>query len=297
MEKIRIYSIIITILLLANFVKGQDLMDELNEEIGEHTEYIAYTFKSTRILNGHSNERMQKRQLDFRINHRFGEINSGAYELWGLDNALISFSFEYGITDWVMVGIRRGTYQKTYDGFVKFTLWRQSKGAVNMPVAISYFADLAIPTIKNNDPTYDDKLVHRLSYTHQVLVARKFNEALSLQLTPTYVHHNEVDEGYENDIFAVGFGGRYKFTRRVALMFEYFWSSAASKHDEFYNPLALGFDIETGGHVFQLFVCNSTSMVESNVISRTRNSWGNGEMFFGFNISRAFAIKKKTKQH
>ena len=296
MKKIKIFNLAFTILLLGSVVKGQDLLDELDAEVGEQTEYIAYTFKSTRIINGHSIERMQARQLDFRINHRFGELNSGAYELWGLDNALISFSLEYGITDWIMVGLRRGTFQKTFDGFTKFTILRQSKGAVNMPVSVSYMADVTLPTIKYNDPTREDLLKHRLSYTHQILIARKFNEAVSLQLTPSYIHHNQVNEGYDNDIFAVGFGGRYKFHRRVAFMFEYFWSTQANKYDEFYNPLALGLDIETGGHVFQVFVCNSKSMVESNVIGQTRNSWGDGEIFLGFNISRVFAVKK-SKNH
>ncbi len=282
--------LILAFVILTFPIVAQDLMDELDAEVGEQTEYAAYTFKSTRILNGHSIERMQESQLDFRINHRFGELNSGFEELWGLDNALISFSLEYGITDWVMVGLRRSTSQKTYDGFTKFTLIRQSTGAVTMPVAISYLTGVSLPSIEYNDPTREDLLKHRLSFTHQILVARKFNEEFSLQFTPSYVHHNQVDEGWSNDVYALGIGGRYKFSRRVAFMFEYFYSSETSKHEELYNPLSLGFDIETGGHVFQLFICNSKSMVESEVVGGTFSDWGKGEVFFGFNISRVFAL-------
>lgn len=295
MIKLKSFILVLVLVVFSVRAGAQDLMDELDAEVGEYTEYAAYTFKSTRILNGHSIERMQQRQLDFRINHRFGELNSGAYELWGLDNALISFSLEYGITDWFMVGARRSTSQKTYDGFTKFTVLRQSTGAVTMPVSVSYLAGLVVPTIKYNDPTREDLLKHRLSFTHQILVARKFNEALSLQITPSYIHHNQVDEGWSNDVYALGFGGRYKFIRRVAFMFEFFYSSETSKHKELFNPFSLGFDVETGGHVFQLFICNSKSMVESNVVGGTFSSWGKGEVFFGFNISRVFAIKKSNK--
>lgn len=269
-----------------------DLMDMLEEEVGESTEEVAYTFKSTRVINGHSIERMKQQQLDFRINHRFGEINQGWYELWGLDNAFISFDFGYGITDWMMVGIRRSTWEKTYDGSLKFSIFRQTKGARNFPVAISTYSSVAYHTLKGYIEEGQSKSL-RMSYTNQILVARKFNEVLSLQLTPSYVHKNLVDFDEENDIFAVGIGGRVKFARRIALTFEYFWTTQAMELEGYYAPLSFGFDIETGGHVFQLFLTNSRVMEESGFLSDKNGNWLDGDIFFGFNISRVFAVGKK----
>ncbi len=280
-----------------SIIAQDDLLDELDGEVEEEVEYTAYTFKSTRVVNGQSIEQMKKRQLDFRINHRFGQINTGAYELWGLDNAIINFCFEYGITDWLMVGFRRGTYQKTYDGSLKFRLLRQSKGKKVMPIALSYFTDMSINTLKVTDPNIEDVFTNRLAYAHQILIARKFNEKLSLQITPSFVHRNLVAANEENDVFAIGIGGRYKFIRRVAFTFEYFYASnTVSAFSEtipsgsYFNSLSFGFDIETGGHVFQVFFTNSKPMVEKGYIAETAGNWLDGGIYFGFNISRVFAL-------
>ncbi len=275
-----------------------DLLDILDAEVEEEIEYTAYTFKSTRIINGHSIERMQKNQLDFRINHRFGEVNTGSYELWGLDNAIVNFSLEYGLTDWLMVGLRRGTYQKAYDGSMKLTLFRQSKGKRVMPVSISYLADMSINTLNVNlkDTTREDKFIHRLSFSHQLLIARKINDRFSLQLTPSYVHRNQVEYDEENDVFALGIGGRMKVTRRLSLTAEYFAASHTADNDKFFNPLSIGVDLETGGHVFQLFFTNSRPMVEKGYIAETTGDFLDGGIYFGFNISRVFAFSGKHKE-
>lgn len=300
----KILSLIIGLILFSgySFSQDDDLMDLLNDEVGEQKIYTAYTFKSTRIINGQSIERMQKNQLDFRVNHRFGEVKAGAYELFGLDNALINLCFEYGITNWWQVGFRRGTYQKTYDFSSKFSLIRQSKGGkFSMPFSLSYFGDMAINTLKINDPNIENKLIHRLSYTHQLLIGTKLNEMFSLQLSPTYVHKNRVAYDIENDVYALGVGGRFKFHRRWALMGEYFYTTNSVNSDTYFPPLAVGFDLETGGHVFQLFVTNSRPMVEHAVITETTGSWSDGGIYFGFNMSRVFAVKspfrKKHKEH
>lgn len=273
------------------FLQAQDdLLDLLDEEVGESTQEVAYTFKSTRVINSHSIERMKSKQLDFRINHRFGKVNQGWYDLWGLDNALISFDFGYGVTDWLMVGFRRSTYKKMYDGSLKFSLLRQTKGAKTFPVSISYYTNMGL--YSQNEDEEGFPLVHRFSYTHQVLIARKFNEQLSLQLMPTYTHRNLVAFDDVNDVISIGIGGRYKFHRRVAFMFEYFWSSHTASNDNYYNPLAIGFDIETGGHVFQLFFTNARIMEESGFLAETTGSLRDFDLYFGFNISRVFAVGK-----
>lgn len=287
-------SFIMLIFAFSLHANSQDIDKLLEESTGSETEYAIATFKSTRIINGHSIERMTNGQLDFRISHRFGELNTGAYNLWGLDQANIHFGLEYGITDWVMAGIGRGTYEKTYDGFLKFSLFRQSKGKRRMPVSISYVAFSSINTVKWTGTgtlnTWD-----RISYVNQLLVARKFNERFSLEINPSYVHHNMVDTELDpNDIFAVGTGFRFKLTKRFSFNAEYYYVIPPRndfRSQETFNPLSVGVDIETGGHVFSIMLTNSLAMIEKGFITETTGSWKNGGIHLGFNISRVFALK------
>lgn len=284
-----IFLFILLTCLGGRFYAQDDLLDMLEDQIEEEPVEVAYTFKSTRVINSHSIERMKYGQLDFRINHRFGQVNLGWRELWGLDQAKISFDFGYGVTDWLMVGFRRSTYKKLYDGSLKFSILRQTTGAKTIPIALSYYTNIGINSEEDEEGF---PFTQRLSYTHQILVARKFSEAISLQVMPAFVHRNLVNFDEENDAIAIGIGGRYKFVRRVAFTFEYFWSTAAADNENIYNPLSVGFDIETGGHVFQLFFTNSQVMEESGFLTETTGSWLDGGIFFGFNISRVFAVAK-----
>jgi hypothetical protein len=270
-------------------------MDLLNENTKPEINYTTATFKSTRIMNGHSIERMKEGQLDFRISHRFGRINSGAYEFFGLDQSSIHLSLEYGIFNWLMVGVGRSSYEKTFDGFAKFSILRQSSGAKVMPVSLSWFSSVAVTSVKWPDPTRVNYFSSRLSYVHQVLIARKISQALSLQVTPTFVHRNMVATEIDpNDLYAVGAGGRVKLSKRISLNAEYFYLANPKMYmsQKVYNPLSAGVDIETGGHVFQLFFTNSLAMIEKGFIGETTGSWLKGDIHFGFNISRVFTLKK-----
>lgn len=280
-------------------LSAQDIDKMLEEATGGNTEYATATFKSTRIINGHSVERMPSGQLDFRIAHRFGQLNTGAYNLWGLDQANIHFSLEYGVTDWMMVGLGRGTYEKTYDGFLKFSLLRQSKGERSMPVSVSMFGSAAYNSLKwDKEGTLNQW--DRMSYVAQLLVARKFNERLSFEINPTFVHRNMVaTEMDPNDILALGAGLRFKLTKRLSLNAEYYYVIPPI-HDYrstvTYNPLAIGFDIETGGHVFNVMVTNSLAMIEKGFIGETTGSWKDAGIHLGFNVSRVFSLKKSVPQ-
>ena len=293
MIKIRLFALVF-ILPVAFTLEAQDIDQLLEETTGRETEQVSATFKSTRIVSGHSIERMPEGQLDVRISHRFGQLNSGAYNLWGMDQANIHFSLEYGITDWVMAGIGRGTYEKTFDGFVKFSLLRQSKGAKNIPVAVSMLSSASLNSLRWDEP---EKLYFwdRISYVYQLLVAYKFNERFSLELNPTFVHRNLVATELDpNDLYAIGAGARLKLTRRISLNAEYYYV-VPPRNDyqsaETYNPLSIGFDIETGGHVFQVHLTNSLAMIEKGFISETTGYWLDGGIHIGFNISRVFALK------
>jgi hypothetical protein len=289
-------SVTILFSLITLIMFGQeDLMDLLNKDSKPEISYATATFKSTRIMNGHSIERMPPGQLDFRISHRFGRINSGAYEFFGLDQANIHFGLEYGIMKWLMAGIGRGTYEKTFDGFAKFTLLRQSSGDRFMPVSVSLFSSAALKSARWADPSRTNYFSSRLSYVGQILIARKISQGFSLQLTPSYLHRNLVATEIDpNDLYAIGAGGRVKLTKRISLNAEYYYLANPKNYMslQVYDPLSVGFDIETGGHVFQLIFTNSVAMIEKGFIGETTGSWLKGDIHFGFNISRVFTLKK-----
>ena len=275
-----------------------DLMNLLDQNSPKQINYTTATFKSTRVMNGHSIERMPAGQLDVRISHRFGQVNTGGYNFYGLDQSNIHLSLEYGITNWLMVGVGRGEYEKTFDGFTKFSILRQSTGAKEMPVSLSVLTSVALKTLKFQNTAVTNYFTSRLSYVAQVLVARKISEALSIQLTPSYVHRNLVATELDpNDLFALGAGARLKLTKRTSLNAEYYYLANPRTYlsQKVYNPLSIGFDIETGGHVFQLFFTNSIGMIEKAFIGETTGTWTKGDIRFGFNISRVFTLKNHMK--
>ncbi len=292
----RLFSVVILLLLsFPGLFAQDDLMNLLEEKMPPEVNYTTATFKSSRVMNGHSIEHMPSGQLDFRISHRFGTINSGLYEFFGLDNSNVHFSLEYGIFDWLMIGAGRGTYEKTYDGFAKFTILRQSSGAKVMPVSVSYFTSFAATAIKWSDTSRTNYFSSRFSFVHQLLVARKISPSFSVQLAPTFVHRNLVATELDpNDLYAIGAGGRMKITKRISFNAEYYYllNPKSYMSQDIFNPLSLGFDIETGGHVFQLIFTNSLAMTEKGFIGETTGSWLKGDIHFGFNISRVFTLKK-----
>jgi len=291
-----ILVLIISIGLNPGIVFGQDdLLDILNEKATPEINYTTAAFKSTRVMNGHSVEKMPPGQLDVRISHRFGKINSGFYEYFGLDQSNVHFGLEYGIFNWLMIGVGRGTYEKTYDGFAKFTVFRQSTGARVMPVSVSWLSSMAVNSLKWTDTTRTNYFSSRLSYVHQLIVARKISPSFSVQLAPTFIHRNLVPTELDpNDLYAVGAGVRMKLSKRISLNAEYYYmiNPKDIMSQKIYNPLSIGFDIETGGHVFQLIFTNSVAMIEKGFIGETTGSWLKGDIHFGFNISRVFTLKK-----
>jgi len=268
----------------------EDLLSLLGEEEPE-TEFATAAFKTNRVINLHSLENTAAGVMDFKISHRFGTLNGGLYEMFGLDNATIRLALEMGVTDRLAIGAGRSSYEKTYDGFVKYKLLRQSSGKRNMPITAALFASAAVQTLKWPDPNRDNYFSSRLYYTMQLIVGRKFSENFTLQLSPTIVHRNLVRTNAEkNDVPALGIAGRYKLTKRIALNAEYIYVMPNTLAPEFKNALSIGFDIETGGHVFQLHFTNATSMIERGFIAENTGSWQDMGIHFGFNLSRVFTL-------
>ncbi|MFN4257460.1 MAG: DUF5777 family beta-barrel protein [Saprospiraceae bacterium] len=260
-------------------------------------EHIANAFKSPRVINSHSMEMLSVGTLDFRVLHRFGELKGGGYELFGLDQASMRLGFDYGLTPNLMLGVGRSTAKKELDGFVKYRLLWQSKGGKHpAPVSLVWVSGITANGLKEpfSEPEVEVKFVRRLSYYHALIVGRKFNERLTLQLSPTLVHRNIVDNRLiPNELFAVGFGGRFKMTKRMALMWDYGYVINRFPGNINYNPLSLGVDIETGGHVFQLHFSNAVGMNERAYLSDANGNWLAGGIRFGFNLSRVFQLVKR----
>lgn len=269
-----------------------DLMDLADQETQQETNYIESTFKGTRLINGHSIEIRKKGVLDVIISHRFGRLNSGAYELFGLDESNVRLGLDYGITDKLNVGFGRNSFEKTYDGFLKYKIIRQQQGDErNVPVSVAGFSSMALRTLKSGDPAGEPDFNSRLTYTYQVIIARKFSPSFSFQISPTLVHRNAVMEYQDaNDIYALGAGGRIKLTKRLSLNAEYYYQFNRVANSVIQNSVAIGFDIETGGHVFQLHFTNSRAMIEKGFITETTGDFFEGDIHFGFNISRTFQL-------
>ncbi len=272
------------------------LLDILEEETPKTKQYVAATFKGTRILNGHSIENRKKGILEFVISHRFGRVNQGFDELYGLDQSNIRFALERGITDNLMIGLGRSSFEKTFDGFAKYKLFKQGIGPSSVPVSVSVFGSVAYRTLKDFEPGKELSFNQKLTYVSQLLIARKFNSNFSLQITPSYIHKNSVAINSDpHDVFAIGTGGRIKLTKRTSLNFEYHHTLNPLKSIDAKDSVALGVDIETGGHVFQLILSSSVTMIEKGFIAESTDDFFEGDIHLGFNISRAFQSRKSKK--
>jgi opacity protein-like surface antigen len=293
MKKI-IISVILTI--TACQLVAQDTASLLNGmEEKAALEKVTGTFKSTRVIMSHSTEMLHKGDMDFRIMHRFGVLSNGFKDLFGLDYASMRMSFDYGITDKIMIGLGRSTALKDLDIFIKTRLLQQTKGEKQMPVSLLLAAGYIVTTQESfavNKPSFGD----RSSYYLQMIVGRKFNSRFSLQFNPLLLHNNSTLNPTDNNtILGLGAGARYKVSKRIALMLDYSHAigdlGAAAR-----DPLSIGVDIETGGHVFQLHFTNATGMNEKSYLTQTTGDWFKGDVRFGFNLSRIFHVGKKRKQ-
>jgi hypothetical protein len=256
-------------------------------------EIVKNAFKSSRVINSQSMEFIGKGTMDFRILHRFGELNNGYSNFFGLDQASMRLGFDFGLLRDLSIGVGRSTYEKELDGFIKYALVRQSTGYHSFPASIVLVSGITMNTVPWADPAIHNYFTSRLAYQFQLIVGRKFNEKLTIQLNPTLVHLNIVPlHTQPNDNYALGIGGRYKLTKRMAFTWDYYYRFNGRIKNVTYDPVSLGIDIETGGHVFQLHVSNCVGMNERAFIMETTNKWYKGEVRLGFNLSRIFQLWK-----
>lgn len=291
------------------------LLDSVNSK-KTHEKVIA-TFKGSKVINMQTTETVKGGTLDFNVSHRFGNIgvqsNGGAHTLYGLDNATdIRISFDYGITDNLTIGVGRSKERELIDGLVKYRILTQTQDN-HIPISLAFYGDMSYNpqeasqfysgTVASKD--FRQKEVHRLAYTSQLILARKFGSRFSMEIVPTYQHRNfvaafinpENDAEEMNDLFAVGAGARLKLTKRFSIIADYYYTFSEFRTNNptnpYYNPLAIGVEIETGGHVFHLNFTNASGIIENNYIPYSSDDWLKGGFKFGFNISRVFNIVNK----
>lgn len=269
----------------------EDLLAEL-EKGNLDSSFVIQTFKGTRIVNVHSVETKPAGALEFIISHRFGPLNSGSYNLFGLDISTIRIGLEYGITDRMGIGLGRSSLDKSFDVYARYKLLRQQKG---IPVTVTTLGNAYAITSRNNTTELHGS--QRLAYAGQVLVARKFNR-FSLQASSILLHRNAVTVNEVDNLFAAGVGGRIRITRSLSLHAEYYGRLNEKNGNDGKDPFGIGFDIETGGHVFQLIFTNTMGMTERIMLNETTGDFFDGDIHFGFNITRTFQVanRKKGKQ-
>lgn len=290
MKKIYILLIVLSLVFVKNTF-SQDLLDEFGPDVKSKA-FTYAAFKTSRIIIGQSIESPAKGNLNFSISHHFGALNDGPYGFYGLDRSTIRIGLEYGINDRLSVGLGRSSLQKTIDGFVKYKILRQTTDN-RMPISLSYYCDVAENGLHWSHPEWNNYFTSRLSFVHQLLIARKFSNSFSFQLTPSLVHKNLVVLNSDpNDIVTIGGGGRYKLSKRMSVNAEYHYILNSQTRKDYDNSLSFGLDIETGGHVFQFFVTNSQPLFERGFLTETQGTWGKGFVYFGFNIIRTFTIVK-----
>ena len=284
-------------------LSAQDDLDAFfEEETTEKTPVIA-TFKSTHLINAHTNETVKKGTFDFRITHRFGDVatNGAGHTLLGLDNASnIRFSFDFGITDKLTIGIGRSKTNEHIDGNLKYRFIEQKKGG--FPFSVALYANMAVTPRRAISDTDLPKFTSRLSYAYQGIITSKLHWRASVGLLPTFVHRNFVgntpnpsnNSFDENSLFAIGAMGRFKITQSFAIIAEYFYTFSDYRKNNssvpYHMPLGVGVEVETGGHVFQINLTNTAGIIANDYIPSSPSNWSDGEFKLGFTISRVFNL-------
>lgn len=262
-----------------------DLLSEI--AIDSTPVYTEAAFKGMKIVNFESTKLIGKKQLTFVVAHRFGSIENGFDTFFGLDDAVTRIKFIYGLSDAINISVSRSSYRKIYDASIKYRLLRQEKNG--FPFTIVGYNSMLVNTGLEEENLPKLEFKHRLGYTTQLLISRKFSPKFSLELAPTYFHNNYVVvNSQDNSQFALGMGGRYKIGKRWSINVDYGLHLNRSDDSPFRNPLSIGVDLETGGHVFQMHFTNAQPMLENYYLSRATGDWAEGQIYFGFNLSRYF---------
>ncbi len=288
---------VILFIYISPLLSQDDLLDMLDDD-SEKSEFVDSAFKGTRVVNAQSLEIPKPKILQFMIQHRFGSIENGFYDLFGMDYATIRFDFHYGLTDRISFGVGRSSLDKIYDMFLKTKLIRQTSGSKSFPFSVLFYSDIGIDTKRKPEiyPSVKDNFSNRLLYVNQFIIGRKFSRNLSLEILPTLLHRNLVPTNDDDhDQASIGIAGRFKLSNRISINADYFFP-IGDRNDNYKNSLAIGIDYETGGHVFQVMLANSQGPYEYTFIENANGDFSSGILYLGFNISRSFTLKGEDEK-
>jgi len=280
------YIIIALLSCLVSKAQSDDLLSEIDtDSVGDN--YATAAFKGLKVVNFESTKLVAKKELTLIVAHRFGSIENGFDSFFGLDDAVTRINFVYGITDAINVGVSRSSFQKIYEASAKYRLMRQKENG--FPFTIVGYNSILINTALEETNLPQLEFSDRIGYTAQLLISRKVNSNLSLEIAPTFFHDNFVffDEQH-NSQYAIGVGGRHKLSKRWSINVDYGWHLNRADNSPFKNPLSIGFDLETGGHVFQMHFTNAQAMNTNGFLGQATGDWSDGNIYFGFNLSRVF---------
>ncbi|PKP44926.1 MAG: hypothetical protein CVT95_10100 [Bacteroidetes bacterium HGW-Bacteroidetes-12] len=296
MNKLKFIAYSILVILLSSSIKAtsQEVLDE---------EYIQNIFSHSILINAQTTETIAKKGFEFRIQHRFSEIDlhnfgeSVGQDFLGFDgSANIRFSFAYALSNNLQIGIGRTKIDKLVDFDAKYRLLRQKETGV--PISLTLYINAGIATgdfpevgpgefFADYRTPFDYKFSHRLSYSTQILISKKLGDNLALELNPTFIYKNLVPAGYDNFVAAATLGGRYKTGLNSHVIFE-FSTKFNNRKGNFKDPISIGYEIGTAGHAFQFFVSNTNQIMEQNLYFSNPLDYSNGKFLLGFNIKRTF---------
>ena len=285
------------IFLISPLIAQDDLLDILDED-SDKSVFVESSFKGTRVVNAQSLEIPRPKILQFMIQHRFGSIENGSYDLFGMDYATIRFDFQYGLTERLSFGVGRSSLDKIYDVFLKTKLLRQTSGSKSFPFSILFYSDIGVDTKRKteNDPAVKDNYLNRLLFVNQLIIGRKFSRNLSLEILPTLIHRNLTPtKDDDHDLASIGIAGRYKLSNRISVNADYFMP-LGDRNNDYKNSIAIGVDYETGGHVFQVMIANAQGPYEYTFIENASGDFSTGTLYLGFNISRAFTLASDNEK-
>lgn len=264
-----------------------DLLNELDSYNNGKKEIEIAAFKGLQVCTMQSTKLAAKGEWYFLVSHRFGDLTDGLDNFFGLDNALTKIGGLYGVSDWFMVGFSRHTLNKNYELSAKYKFANQEING--FPVTIVGYNTLDINSKLSKDEFPNLDASDRLAFSTQLPISRKFSNTFSMELNPIYIHKNLYDPMYEEkDNFLLALGGRYKLTKRISLNMEYAARLNATETSFYHNPVTLGVDIETGGHVFQLLFSNSQAMNDVSYFTNATGITQGKGIYFGFNLYRVF---------
>ena len=281
-------------LLLCNvsLFSQSNLLDMIDDDTDEASTEVSSTFKSYKLVNFETPKLVPKNHLNFIVAHRFGSVKNGIEDLFGLDIASTRLQFVYGLSDKINLSFSRSKFRRTYDFGAKYHIINQKKNG--FPFTIAGHHLLGIDTSLDENLLPGIRFANRLRSTHQLIMASKINDKLSVEFVPTILHDGLVQlEEQDNLQYALGFGGRYLFTKRMGIVVDYGLHLNRASTSPYKNVFSIGYEIETGGHVFQLHFSNAQGMYENAFITQAAGDWSKRDFFFGFNINRIFNLKSK----